>query len=198
MEGEPLMTTQFPDLKGQSVFITGGGSGIGAVLTDAFMTQGSKVAFVQRRDAGAFCDEMEAKHGVRPLFLSCDITDVPALQNAIGEAANKHGPVTVLVNNAGNDVRHDLSLTVEEWDQNHAINLRPHFFTAQAVAGGMRIAGGGTIINVSSASYMMGNDGYPAYVAANAAITGLTRALARELGQDNIRVRRRFNSKANK
>jgi NAD(P)-dependent dehydrogenase (short-subunit alcohol dehydrogenase family) len=107
----------------------------------------------------------------------------------MAEAAQAHGAIQVLVNNAGNDKRHNLADTkVEDWDQGQAINLRPHFFTAQAAADGMRGAGGGAIINVSSVSYMMGNAGYPGYVAANAAINGLTRALARELGNDKIRV----------
>ena len=179
----------FHDLEGQSVYITGGGSGIGADLTDGFLEQGAKVAFVQRSDATAFCDEMEAKHGRRPLFIKCDLTDVEALRASIAQAAEAHGDVTVLVNNAANDTRHTLAETsVESWDNGQAVNLRPHFFTAQAAAPGMRRAGGGSIINFSSVSYMMGNAGYPGYVAAKAGITGLTRGLARELGPDNIRV----------
>jgi galactose dehydrogenase len=179
----------FHDLEGASVFITGGGSGIGAALTEGFVEQGAKVAFVQRSDAQDFCDAMEAKHGNRPLFIACDITDIAALQGAMAQAAAAHGPITMLVNNAANDVRHTLAdTTVEDWDRGQAINLRPHFFTAQAAAPGMKAAGGGAIINFSSISYMMGNDGYLGYVAAKAGITGLTRGLARDLGRDNIRV----------
>lgn len=179
----------FHDLAGQSVFITGGGSGIGAALTDGFLAQGAKVAFVQRSDASAFADEMAEKHGVKPLFLQCDITDVAALKGALGKAAEAHGEISVLVNNAANDARHSLdNYTVEDWDKAMNVNLRPHFFTAQAVAEGMKSAGGGSIINFSSVSYLMGNAGYPAYVASKSAITGLTRALARELGPDKIRV----------
>ena len=179
----------FHDLEGQSVFITGGGAGIGAALTEGFLEQGAKVAFVQRSDAGAFVAELEERHGRAPLFIPCDVTDIGALRRAIIDAAAAHGPITVLVNNAANDQRHALEgYTVEEWDRAQAINLRPHFFTAQAVAPGMRAAGGGSIINFSSISYMMGNGGYLAYVAAKAGITGLTRGLARELGPDNIRV----------
>ncbi|MBI1217137.1 MAG: SDR family oxidoreductase [Rhodobacteraceae bacterium] len=179
----------FHDLKGVSVFITGGGSGIGAALTEGFLEQGAEVAFVQRSDATAFCDDMAAKHGRRPLFISCDITDIAALQNAMAEAARVQGPITVLVNNAANDTRHTLDeITVEAWDKGQAINLRPHLFTAQAAAPGMIAAGGGSIINFSSVSYMMGNAGYPGYTAAKAGITGLTRSLARELGPHNIRV----------
>ena len=182
-------TAQFHDLKGQSIFITGGGSGIGAWLTEGFVSQGAKVAFVQRSDASALCDRIEAEHGNRPLFMACDITDIEALRSSIAKAREAHRPITVLVNNAASDNRHGLQdYCVEDWDQSIAINLRPHFFTAQAVAQDMREAGYGSIINFSSISYMMGNAGYPAYVAAKSAITGLTRGLARELGVDNIRV----------
>lgn len=179
----------FHDLVGASVFITGGGSGIGAALTEGFLRQGARVAFVQRSDAGAFCDEMAAKHGSRPLYIPCDVTDIPALQKAMDQAAEAHGPITVLVNNAAYDKRHlTEGFTVEEWDAMQAVNLRYHFFTAQHAAPGMRDAGGGAIINFSSISYMMGNAGYHAYVAAKSGITGLTRGLARELGKDRIRV----------
>ena len=124
-----------------------------------------------------------------PGFIKCDITDVAALQGALQQAASTHGPINVLVNNAANDTRHSLpELTADEWDQGLNVNLRPHFITAQAVAPGMKTTGGGSIINFSSISYMMGNSGYPAYVTSKAAITGLTRALARELGPDKIRV----------
>ena len=179
----------FDDLKGQSVFITGGGSGIGAYLTEGFVAQGAKVAFVQRSDATELCDQLEAQYQNRPHFMSCDITDVDALHESIREARKVHGPITVLVNNAAWDNRHGLAdYSVEDWDYAVNINLRPHFFTAQEVAPDMRAAGGGSIINFSSISYMMGNAGYPAYVASKSAITGLTRGLARELGADNIRV----------
>jgi NAD(P)-dependent dehydrogenase (short-subunit alcohol dehydrogenase family) len=179
----------FHDIEGASVFITGGGAGIGAALTEGFAAQGARVAFVQRSDASAFVEEVAARHGSRPLFLPCDVTDIAALRAAIARAAEAHGPVTVLVNNAADDQRHAIEgYTVEDWDRAQAINLRPHFFTAQAVAPGMRAAGGGSIINFSSISYMMGLAGYASYMTAKAAITGLTRGLARELGPDNIRV----------
>lgn len=179
----------FHDLAGQSVFITGGGAGIGAGLTEGFLAQGAKVAFVQRSDATDFVAEMAEKYGQAPLFIPCDITDVPALQAAMARAAAAHGAITVLVNNAANDTRHTLSdLDSDAWDRNQAINLKPHFFTAQAAVPGMKAAGGGSIINFSSVSYMMGNGGYPAYTAAKAGITGLTRGLARDLGPDKIRV----------
>jgi NAD(P)-dependent dehydrogenase (short-subunit alcohol dehydrogenase family) len=153
------------------------------------MAQGAKVAFCQRSEASAFCDRMEKQLGVRPLFLKCDVTDIAAYQSVLAEAARINGPITVLVNNAAWDQRHDLSpFTVEQWDHMQAVNIRHHFFAAQAVAPGMKAAGGGSIINYSSISYMMGNGGYSAYTAAKSGITGLTRSLARELGPDRIRV----------
>ncbi|NKX45498.1 SDR family NAD(P)-dependent oxidoreductase [Roseicyclus persicicus] len=183
------MIPSFPDLEGQSVFITGGGSGIGAALTEGFLRQGARVAFVQRSDATPFCDEMEGKTGHRPHAMRCDITDIPALKAAIAEAAEVNGPVTVLVNNAANDQRHTTAEVTEEfWDWSQAINLKCYFFACQAVVDGMRRAGGGSIINVSSISYMMGNAGYPAYTTANGGITAMTRSLAREFGPDRIRV----------
>lgn len=179
----------YPDLQGASVFITGGGSGIGASLTEGFLRQGAKVAFCQRSDATGFCDEMQAATGTRPLFLPCDITDVAALRRVIAEAAAAHGPITVLVNNAANDKRHD-TMQVDEafWDWSQAINLKSYFFAIQAVIEGMRAAGGGSVINFSSISYMMGNAGYVAYTTANSGINGMTRTLAREFGPDRIRV----------
>ena len=179
----------FTDLEGKSVFISGGGSGIGEFLTEGFVSQGAKVAFVQRSDATALCDRLENEYGNRPLFLPCDVTDIAALKHALEQSAKAHGAVTVLVNNAAWDNRHKLEdLDPEGWDHMMNVNIRHHFFAAQAVAPGMRAAGGGSIINYSSISYMMGNAGYPAYVSAKAGITGLTRGLARELGPDNIRV----------
>lgn len=178
----------YADLAGQAVFITGGGSGIGAWLTRGFLQQGCNVAFVQRSDASPFCDEMEQLTGRRPLFIRCDITDTEALRAAIAEARGSHGPAKVLVNNAANDSRHEaLEITPAAWQKIMAVNLDAVFFGAQAVIDGMRELGGGSIVNFSSISYMMGNAGYPGYVTANAGITGLTRALAREFGPDGIR-----------
>lgn len=179
----------YPDLNGASVFITGGGSGIGASLTEGFLLQGAKVAFVQRSDAMPFVDEMEAKTGNRPLALICDITDIARLKACIAEAATAHGPITVMVNNAANDKRHETHEVDEEfWDWSQDINLKAYFFGCQAAIEGMQKAGGGSIINMSSISYMMGNAGYPAYTTANGGITAMTRSLAREFGPDKIRV----------
>ncbi|QBY01578.1 SDR family oxidoreductase [Rhodophyticola sp. CCM32] len=183
------MTAQFPDLKGASVFITGGGSGIGATLTEGFLRQGARVAFVQRSDASGFATRMEQETGNRPLFMPCDITDIPRLKACIAEAAEAHGPVTVLVNNAANDKRHTTGEVTEDfWDWSQAINLKAYFFACQAVMEGMQAAGGGSIVNFSSVSYMMANAGYPSYATANGGITAMTRSLAREFGPDKIRV----------
>ena len=179
----------FHDLDGTSAFITGGGSGIGAALTEGFLRQGAKVGFLGRSDASAFVDQMEAETGNRPHFVQCDITDIPALKSAIKECAALNGPITKLVNNAANDQRHTTEEVTEEfWDWAQAINLKAYFFACQAVIEGMRAAGGGTIINFTSISYMMGNTGYPAYTTANSGINGMTRSLAREFGSDKIRV----------
>lgn len=184
-----MIDAQFRDLQNTSVFITGGGSGIGASLTEGFLRQGAKVAFVGRSDAREFVDEMAEATGNRPLFIQCDITDVSRLQAAVSQAAEAHGVVRVLVNNAANDQRHE-TLAIDEsfWDWSQSINLKAYFFACQAVIPGMQAAGGGSIVNFSSISYMMGNVGYPSYTTANAGITGMTRSLAREFGPDNIRV----------
>ena len=182
-------TASFHDLEGASVFITGGGSGIGAALTEGFLEQGAKVTFIGRSDATDFSAEMAKKHGNAPLFVQGDITEIETLQSAISKAEDAHGPVTVLVNNAANDQRHK-TLEVDEafWDWMIAINLKAYFFAVQAVIPQMQKAGFGSIINFSSISYMMGNAGYPIYTAANSGINGMTRSLAREFGPDMIRI----------
>ena len=126
------MTANYSDLKNKSVFITGGGSGIGAEITKAFIQQGAKVTFVQRSDARHFCDEIEAEFNSRPYFIKCDITDLKALKGAVESASSVHGDVEVLVNNAANDDRHEtLKVTEEYWDNSQAINLKSYFFTCQ-------------------------------------------------------------------
>ena len=183
------MTANYSDLENKSVFVTGGGSGIGAEITKAFIQQGAKVTFVQRSDARQFCDEIEAEFNSRPYFIKCDITDLEALKGAVESASSVHGDVEVLINNAANDDRHEtFKVTEEYWDNSQAINLKSYFFTCQFVLAGMRAKGRGSIINFSSISYMMGNSGYPTYTTANAGIMGMTRSLAREFGPDNIRV----------
>lgn len=179
----------FPDLSGASVFITGGGSGIGAALVDGFLEQGAQVAFLDASDASGFVGEMAAKHGRAPLFVHADARDIEAMRTAVAAAAAAHGDVTVLVNNVANDVRHTtLEVTPEFWEANQAVNLRAAFFATQAVVPGMQAAGGGQIVNISSVAYIMGNSDYPSYATAKAALVGMTRAHAREFGPDGIRV----------
>ena len=181
----------FPDLKGASVLITGGGSGIGAALTEGFARQGARVAFIDIAEAPsiALADRIEKELGARPLFLKTDIRDIEALRTAVAAAIKAHGDVTVLVNNAALDDRHDVEdVTPEFWDNNQAVNLRPHFFTAQAVAPGMKRAGHGSIINFTSTSFLINHPDMPAYTAAKAGIIGLTKGLAGKLGGDSIRV----------
>ncbi|TPK91210.1 SDR family oxidoreductase [Mesorhizobium sp. B2-4-12] len=186
-----MPSAHFPDLGGASVLITGGGSGIGAALTEGFVHQGANVAFIDIADkpSTALADRIEKELGRRPLYLKTDLRDIAALRAAVATAAEAHGDVTVLINNAAWDERHDIAdVTVEFWDNNLAINLRPHFFTAQAVAPGMKRAGGGSIINFTSTSYLINHPDMPAYTAAKAGILGLTKGLAGKLGPDRIRV----------
>ncbi|WP_164662223.1 SDR family NAD(P)-dependent oxidoreductase [Tropicibacter sp. Alg240-R139] len=185
----PEVSVKFPDLNGKSVFITGGGSGIGAALTEGFIRQGARVAFVQRSDAAPFVEDMASKHGARPLFIACDITDTNALRKAMAEAVEAHGEIEVLINNAADDTRHATEDVDEEfWKWSSDINLKSYFFACQAVMSEMRAARQGSIINFSSVAYMMGLGGFPIYTASNAAITSLSRGFARELGEYGIRV----------
>jgi D-xylose 1-dehydrogenase len=182
--------TLYPSLKGRVVFVTGGGSGIGAALVEAFVANGSKVAFVDILDADseALASRL-AGHGPKPLYLHCDITDIAALRSAIAMAAERLGPIGVLVNNAANDQRQPVDeVTPESWDRAQALNLKHLFFAAQAVRAGMRRLGGGSIVNFSSIAWMAGGPRMVPYAAAKAGIIGLTTSLAREFGGDNIRV----------
>lgn len=180
---------RYGELAGKSVFITGGGSGIGAYFVNGFAAQGANVGFVSLDHASGerLAEAVGERHGKRPFFRSVDVRDIPALQSTIGDFAREAGDPAVLVNNAARDTRHTLAeLTVEQWDDSFAINLRPFFFAAQSVA--QYMASGSSIINIGSNSAILGLSGYPAYVTAKAAMTGLTRALARELGPREIRV----------
>lgn len=181
----------YPDLKGASVLITGGGTGIGASLTEGFARQGAKVAFIDiaEDESHALCDRVEADNGRRPLFLATDLRDIAALRAAAEKAAEKHGPANVLVNNAARDDRHAVEeVTQEFWDNNQAINLRPQFFAIQAVVPAMKKAGRGSIVNFTSTSYMINGGGFASYTAAKAGVVGLTKGLAGELGPFGIRV----------
>ena len=181
----------YPSLAGRAVLITGGASGIGESLVRHFARQGSRVAFLDIADepAGELAGAIEAEKLPRPLYFHCDLTDVPAAQRTVEEVLRAFGGLDVLVNNAANDQRHSIeAVTPEYWDQSMAINLRPQFFMAQAVLPAMRRQGRGSIINLSSIAWMIPASGLPVYIAAKAAIVGLTRTLAHELGPEGIRV----------
>jgi NAD(P)-dependent dehydrogenase (short-subunit alcohol dehydrogenase family) len=181
----------YPSLKDRVVFITGGGSGIGESLVEHFCAQGSKVAFVDIAEApsNALVERIAKKGDPKPLFMQCDLRDIEALRACIAKAKDALGPIRVLVNNAGNDDRHwTKDVTVDYWDDRIAVNVRHQFFAAQAVRPQMRDAGGGSIINFGSITWMVGDGDCPAYVTSKAAITGMTRALAREFGPERIRV----------
>lgn len=167
------------------VFVTGGASGIGADIVRAFAGQGARIAFVDiQREAG---DALARDTGA--LFLRCDITDIPALQAAIAQTRQALGPIAVLVNNAANDDRRRLDeITEEYWDRSQALNLKHQVFAAQAVRSHMRELGFGSIVNFSSIAWRSGADTMIAYATAKSAVHGLTRALARDFGPDNIRV----------
>lgn len=183
--------TPYADLKDASVFITGGGSGIGAYLVYAFASLGARVGFVSLTPGPGeqLVEAIQQRTGNTVFFRPVDIRKTSALKNAIDEYAAVAGPVSVLINNAARDTRHKLEeLDEGGWDDSLNTNLRPYFFTAQAVAEGMRRAGRGAIVNIGSNSSYIGLSGYPAYVTAKHANLGLTKALARELGPAGIRV----------
>jgi NAD(P)-dependent dehydrogenase (short-subunit alcohol dehydrogenase family) len=181
---------KYPSLKGRVVFITGGGSGIGAAMVEAFTAQGASVAFVDILEAESrVLAEGLGKRGAPPLFLPCDLMDTAALRAAIAEVGKRIGPIGVLINNAANDTRQDVDDVSEaDWDRAMGLNLNHQFFAAQAVRPHMREIGGGSIVNFSSIAWMAGGARMTAYATAKAGIIGLTNSLAREFGPDNIRV----------
>jgi D-xylose 1-dehydrogenase len=180
----------YPDLENRSVLITGGGSGIGEAIVRAFARQKSKVGFIDinaeasRKLVGALGSAGASVH-----FEHCDLTDIAALRASIGRIRDVHGPIAALVNNAAHDERHKTEdVTPEYWDGRMAVNLRHQFFAAQAVLADMKANGGGSIVNFGSTSWMVGQGGMAAYTAAKSAVLGLTRSLARDYGQFNVRV----------
>jgi NAD(P)-dependent dehydrogenase (short-subunit alcohol dehydrogenase family) len=178
----------YPSLAGRTVFVSGGGSGIGAAIVARFAGQGCRVAFCDIADEPA--QALVARLAPAPVrYHRCDLRDIAALRATIKAVAAEFGPVTVLINNAARDDRHKIEdVTPEYWDERFAVNLRHHFFAIQAVVRDMAGLGGGAIINMGSVSWMRATPGMVAYTAAKAAINGLTRTLARELGPQNIRV----------
>ncbi len=182
---------QYPSLKDRVVFVTGGASGIGESLVEQFGAQGSRVAFVDIDGAaGAAVAKRIAEAGApAPLFVECDLRDIEALRDAIARPHDTLGPIRVLVNNATNDTRHPVEeVTVEYWDDRIAVNLRHQFFAAQAVFPQMKAAGGGSIINFGSVSWMFKAGGMPGYTTSKAAVHGLTCGLARDFGKHGVRV----------
>lgn len=186
-----IATARYPSLAGRAVLITGGGSGIGASLVEHFAGQGCRVGFIElNADVAAECaDAVEKSTGMRPEYAVADLRNAASMQAEILQLSSKTGPFTVLVNNAGNDDRKPIEdVTPEYWDERQATNLRHQFFAVQAVIEGMAKAGGGSIINMGSISWMRGAAGLIFYTTAKAAVMGMTKSLARELGERNIRV----------
>jgi len=183
--------TRYASLQGRVVFVSGGSSGIGAELVRAFAAQGAQVAFCGTKPEGGqpLIDEIVAAGHAAPWYGACDVRDVAAYQALLARVVGELGPVRVLVNNAGRDDRHRMEdVTSDFWDDRLALNLKHYFFAIQAVAPGMAAAGGGSVINMGSVSWMRGRPNLVGYTTAKAGILGLTRTLARELGPRNIRV----------
>ncbi len=184
------MTPEFatyPSLNGKTVFITGGAGGIGAETVRAFAAQGAKVGFLDlNADAGhELLAELEGEHA----FAQCDLRDIDALRDALEQLTEELAPAHVLVNNAAQDDRHDWrEVTPDYWDERMATNIRHMFFAIQAVAPAMIERGAGSIVNLGSNSWWEAGAGFPAYATAKSAVHGLTRTMARELGDHRIRV----------
>src|SRR5262245_6405878 len=178
---------KYPSLRGNTVFVTGGGSGIGAAIVESFVDQGARVAFVDIDESAsqALCQAVRAQYGTTPHFTRCDITDIAALQATIDKVGRDLGDIGVLVNNAANDMRHAWQdVTPGYWDERMAINLRPFFFAIQSAAPQMKRRGGGSIIKFGSISWKVRMGGAAGYTTAKATVRGM----ARDLGPDNIRV----------
>ena len=181
-------TAVYESLKDKVIFLSGGASGIGAAFVEAFIQQGSKVAFID-------FDKETAEELVKQVnsdnlyFQFCDVRDIELLRQCIKNTEEKFGRIDVLINNAARDDRHSmLDVTPEYWDERFNTNLRHQFFAAQAVVPGMIQRGGGCIINMGSISWMRGRPNMACYTTPKAAINGMTRTLARELGEHNIRI----------
>jgi NAD(P)-dependent dehydrogenase (short-subunit alcohol dehydrogenase family) len=176
----------YPSLKGKTVVVTGGGSGIGAAITEGFVAQGARVTFLDIADEDSRALETRlAGAETAPVYKRCNLKDVSEIERVFGEVGN----VDVLVNNAANDDRHSLEdITPEYWDDRIAVNLRHLAFCAKAVVPGMKARGAGAIVNLGSVSWHLAIENLVIYQTAKAGIEGLTRALARDLGADGIRV----------
>jgi D-xylose 1-dehydrogenase len=187
----PIVLASYPSLRNRVVVVTGGACGIGEKIVEHFAMQGARVAFLDIHDQAAaqLLRRITANGHPSPVYLRCDLTETHALAACMRSILAEFNTVDVLVNNAGNDTRHSLEeVTPEYWDRAMAVNLKHQFFASQAVIPAMKAARRGSIINISSISWIIPSTGLPVYVAAKAAIVGLTRTLAHELGPDNIRV----------
>ena len=183
--------SRYTGLANRTVFITGGGSGIGAAFTRAFAGQGARVGFadIAEEASRALVAQIQKEARTAPLFIACDLRDIAALQAAIEKIRGELGDIGVLINNAGNDDRHAMDqVTPAYWDERMSVNLRHMFFAAQAVAPQMKRLGGGAIINLGSIIWRLKHTGLPVYNVIKASVTGLTRVLAREFGPFGIRV----------
>ena len=181
---------KYPSLDNKLVIITGGASGIGTSIVENFLQQGSKVAFLDKEEnLGKNLVETFSKFKHKPLFKHCDLTNITQLKESINNIKDELGLVSILVNNAANDERHSIdSVTEEFWDDRMNVNLKHYFFAIQSVYKDMKKLGDGKIVNIGSFSWMLGQGNMPGYTTAKSAIMGLTRTLARDLGEFNIRV----------
>ncbi len=182
---------RYPSLEGKNVFITGGGTGIGASIVTAFAEQGAHVAFVDvaENESRQLAEELVTTIGAKVWWRTCDVRDIAALQAATADAAQALGDFSVLVNNVARDDRHTLeSVTPEYWDERMAVNQRPAFFAIQALVPGMKRLGAGSIVNLGSTGWQTKGSGYPCYAVAKSSVNGLTRGLADTLGADRIRI----------
>ena len=181
----------YPSLRNRRVLITGGATGIGESFVIRFAEQGAHVAFLDIQDQAAItlAEQIASAGHPRPTYLRCDLTDLDLVRNSVAQAIAILGGLDTLINNAGNDQRHSIeSVTPEFWDRTMAVNLRHQFFVTQAAIPALKQSGSGSVINMSSIAWMIPSVGLPVYVTAKAGILGLTRTLAHELGQFNIRV----------
>jgi NAD(P)-dependent dehydrogenase (short-subunit alcohol dehydrogenase family) len=177
----------YPDLEGATVIVTGGAGGIGEAITRAFVAQGARVGVL---DLDVVRGEALAQ-ALAPAveFVQCDVTDIPGLKAAIAQVRARFGPIGILINNAAHDERHaTLDVTEEYWDGRMAVNLKHQFFASQAVLPDMIAAKTGSIVNLGSCSWIIGQGGMPAYTASKSAVLGLTRSLARDFGEHGVRV----------
>ena len=185
------MKVKYYDLENKRVFITGGGSGIGASIVEHFCEQKAEVYFIDinEDESNKLISECKNKNFYAPNFIKCDLLNIKELQSTISKIISEKGPIEILINNAANDERHKIEDVTEEfWNDRMNVNLRHYFFTVQSVREAMIKNNGGVIVNIGSASWMIGQGGMAAYTAAKSGVVGLTRSFARDLGEYNIRV----------